>query len=132
MELEVLKKARELGETLQNCETFVELAEAQAEMEADETCLDLLQQMNDAEQELQMLIQTEGPTADSVTKKTEEYRAIRAQAEDQLKIIRYQGAAQSFQQMMNQVNSIIQFFLTGDDGNGCSGSCEGCSGCGGN
>ncbi len=130
MELEVLKKARELGETLQGCETFIELAEAQAEMEADEVCLDLLQQMNETEQELQMLIQTEGPTSDAVTKKTEEYREIRAKAEDQLKILRYQGAAQSFQQMMNQVNQIIQFFLTGDDGNGCSGSCEGCSGCG--
>ena len=68
MELEVLKKARELGETLQNCETFIELAEAQAEMEADETCLDLLQQMNDAEQELQLLIRTEdNPTSEKVT-----------------------------------------------------------------
>jgi len=130
MELEVLKKARELGETLQNCETFVELSEAQAEMEADEECLDLLMQMNEMEQDLQMLIQTEGPDSESVQKKTEEYRAARTQAEDHMKILRYQGAAQSFQQMMNQVNQIIQFFLTGDDGNGCGGNCEGCSGCG--
>jgi len=130
MELEVLKKARELGELLQNSDTFKELMEAQAEMEADEECLDIIQQLNEMEHEIETMMQTMDPESAEVKLKAASYKALRQKVEDNLKMIRYQGAAQSFQQMMTQVNQIIQFFLTGDSGcDSCGGDCGSCGGC---
>ena len=42
------------------------------------------------------------------------------------------SARQEFSEMMNQVNHILEFIITGElpqQGGGCSGNCSGCSGC---
>lgn len=38
---------------------------------------------------------------------------------------------QHFSELMNQVNSVLQFIITGEmeQGGGCSGNCSACSGC---
>ena len=40
-------------------------------------------------------------------------------------------ARQKFSEMMNQVNSVLEFIITGElpQQGGCSGNCSGCSGC---
>ena len=40
-------------------------------------------------------------------------------------------ARQQFSELMNQVNSVLEFIITGElqQGGGCSGNCSGCSGC---
>ena len=41
------------------------------------------------------------------------------------------AARQRFSEMMNQVNKILEFIITGENSaqGGCSGNCSGCSGC---
>ena len=41
------------------------------------------------------------------------------------------SARQQFSELMNQVNSVLEFIITGEiqQGGGCSGNCSGCSGC---
>lgn len=41
------------------------------------------------------------------------------------------GARQKFSEMMNQVNSVLEYIITGElpQQGGCSGNCSGCSGC---
>jgi len=41
------------------------------------------------------------------------------------------SARQQFSELMNQVNRILEFMLTGEveQSGGCSGNCSGCSGC---
>jgi len=41
------------------------------------------------------------------------------------------AARQNFSEMMNQVNKILEFIITGEtaQGGGCSGNCGSCSGC---
>jgi len=129
MELDVMAKARELGETLQGSVTYLNLMNAQDAMEEDDECADLLNQMNEVEQELQELMKTESPESPNVKLKAAQYKGLRQKAEGVGLIAAYQEAAGEFQQMMTQVNQIIQFYLTGEDADSCSGSCEGCSGC---
>ena len=40
-------------------------------------------------------------------------------------------ARQHFSEMMNQVNSVLEYIITGElpQQGGCSGNCSGCSGC---
>ena len=40
-------------------------------------------------------------------------------------------ARQNFSEMMNQVNSVLEYIITGElpQQGGCSGNCSGCSGC---
>lgn len=41
------------------------------------------------------------------------------------------SARQEFSAIMNQVNSVLEYIITGElqQGGGCSGNCSGCSGC---
>ena len=41
------------------------------------------------------------------------------------------SARQQFSAIMNQVNSVLEYIITGElqQGGGCSGNCSGCSGC---
>ena len=41
----------------------------------------------------------------------------------------YLDASNAFSNLINQVNSIIGYFVKGGDAGGCSGNCSGCSGC---
>lgn len=52
---------------------------------------------------------------------------------EQPKVRAMQEARGEFTQMMNNVNQILRFIITGEteDNSGCSGSCESCGGCGG-
>lgn len=41
------------------------------------------------------------------------------------------ASRQKFSELMNQVNKVLEFIITGEveQGGGCSGNCSGCSGC---
>jgi len=41
------------------------------------------------------------------------------------------SSRQQFSELMNQVNRVLEFIITGElqQGGGCSGNCSGCSGC---
>jgi ligand-binding sensor domain-containing protein len=63
-----------------------------------------------------------GDEMDASQKKMNDYPMIKAM----------QTARADFTNMMNQVNTLIRFVVTGETEqpkSGCSGSCEGCSGC---
>ena len=46
-------------------------------------------------------------------------------------IARYIQAQQNFSNLMNQVNTILSYYITGEEESGCGGNCSGCSSCSG-
>lgn len=124
----VLDKARELAIMLSESEEYLAYKEAEDIQLSDQEACKLLADYRVTQDNL-----AKRAAADGVTK--EELEAIQAEAQasfDSLlqntSIKNYLDAQNRFSNLVQQVNNIISYFISGNSG-GCSGNCSGCSGC---
>lgn len=126
---EIFEKARELGEAIVESEEYKALKKAEAEQENDPEAMKLLEEYSILRSKLAEEIK-KGDVSE------EEMNSIRSQLEDAYEkvtanenITAYMNAQRLFQAVMDQMNNIISFHITGKLPGGCSGSCESCGGC---
>ena len=127
--MNVLDKAKELGQAITETPEWKRLKEAEKAHLADLESVERMEEHNRRRAEIAEQFRKEG-----ISK--EELEALRQQMADEVlnltenAIIReFLDASRAFGEMMGQINSVIGHFVTGDsecDG----GSCGGCSGCG--
>lgn len=127
----VYQKAEELGKAILQSQAYSEMNIAeQAAMDNDQV-QNLAQDRNDARQKVQDLLQT--PQVDRAA--LEEASAALKVAEEALQalpmMIALEEKQQAFANMMNDVNKLIQYALTGEmpQESGCGGNCGSCGGC---
>jgi len=128
--MSVLDKARELGEALYASPEFVACQTTQTAMESDPEASKILKDLAELEADIRLTM--EKPEMEMFLKpKMERYQKMQADAGQNPKISAYQKAAQDFQNLMNQVNGVISFFLTGEnpEESGCTHNCATCKGC---
>ena len=125
---EIFDKARELGEAIIESKEYQELKKAEAEQENDAEAMKLLQNYSILRSKLAEEIQKGDPGE-------ERMNAIRAELEEAYEkvtendhIVAYINAQRMFQAIIDQMNNIISFHITGKMPGGCSGSCESCGG----
>ncbi len=125
---EIFEKARELGEAIIESKEYQELKKAEAEQENDAEAMKLLQDYSILRSKLAEEIQ-KGDVSE------ERMNSIRAELEEAYEkvtendhITAYINAQRMFQAIIDQMNSIISFHITGKMPGGCSGSCESCGG----
>ncbi len=127
----VFETARQLGEALHESEAYQNLMAAQAALQADQQAFAIMTGINALEDDIRALMEQAEQDEDAMREKMTLYRQLREQAGQNEVISSYQKANQAFQGIMDQVNKIITFHLTGSTGDeGCSGSCSTCAGCG--
>ena len=127
----VFETARQLGEALHESEAYQNLMAAQAALQADQQAFAIMTGINALEDDIRALMEQAEQDEDAMREKMALYRQLREQAGQNEVISSYQKANQAFQGIMDQVNKIITFHLTGSTGDeGCSGSCSTCAGCG--
>lgn len=128
----VFETAKQLGEALHDSEAYQKLMAAQAALQADQKAFALITGINALEEDIRSLMEQAEQDEETMRDKMTLYRDLRTQAGENEVISAYQEANQAFQGVMDQVNKIITFHLTGSVGNeeGCNGSCAGCTGCG--
>ena len=136
MSMNVLEKARELGEALYTSAEFEAMKEAQAAMESNEDSSKLLKDLAELEADIRATMEKPEMSELFLQSKMERYQKLQATAAENPMIQAYQVAGNEFQQLMGRVNSIISFFLTGETPDmqasaegGCSGNCASCAGC---
>ncbi len=127
---EILTKARELGQAIVDSEEYKNLKAAEEKQDKDEEAMALLVEYNNVRKAL-----AEEINAAEVS--DERMAEIRSQLEESYEkvmshptISEYYEAQQKFESVVQQMNSILTYFMTGQISGGCSGNCSGCSSCG--
>ena len=125
---EIFEKARELGEAIIESEEYKELKKAELEQENDEEAMALLKEYSELRTSLAQEIQ-KGDISE------EEMASIRERLEEAYEkvttndhITAYINAQRTFQAIIDQMNNILSFHITGKMPGGCSGNCSSCGG----
>ncbi len=126
---DIYEKAKELGEAIIESEEYKTLKTAEREQEEDAEALRLLQEYSAVRTKL----------ADEINKGEigeERMKEIRAELEAAYEkmmenghISAYIAAQRTFQEVIDRMNGIISFHITGKMPGSCSGSCASCGGC---
>lgn len=127
--MEIFDKARELGLAVVNSEVYQNLKKAEAEQETDKEAMELLKSYSDLRTELGKEIQAGEPTAERMmeirTLLNDEYKKVT----DNPTVAAYILAKNELEAVLNQMNTILSYYINGEQEGGCSGDCSGCSGC---
>lgn len=127
----VYQKAEELGNAILQSQAYSEMSIAEQEAMQSEQVQALAQARNEARQKVESLLQT--PQVDRTN--LEEASAALKAAEEGMQALPIMAQLEEkrmvFANMMNQVNKLIEYALTGQmpQDNGCSGNCGSCGGC---
>ena len=126
---EILQKAKELGMLIANSQEFALVKATEEAQLNDPEATQLMMEYSNTQDEL-----SKRAAAPDVSK--EEFENIRFEAQkafekicENKNIKAYLDANRSFSSMIEQVNSIIGYFVKGGDSSGCSGNCSSCGGC---
>ena len=122
----LLEKAHELGEMIQESPEMQALKAAEAAQEADNEAQELLKAFNLKRMNLVRDMQAEKLTREEATKLNSE--AFSEMVESSASIKAYVEAKKDFDAVVQQINGIINFYITGQDPN-CTHDCSTCGGC---
>ena len=123
---EIFEKTRELGELIQSSELMKKAKELEAKQQADEEASELLKEFN-----LNRMNLARDMHNGKMSKEDAIEANNRAFAEmcEKSEIIRdYIEAKRDFDQLVQQVNQILNYYITGEDPN-CTHDCSTCGGC---
>ena len=126
---EIFEKARELGEAIIESKEFKELKEAEQNQENDPVALELLKKYSDVRTKLASEIQKGDVGEERMNAIREEIEQAYEEMTTNDNITAYINAQRTFQAIIDQMNNIISFHITGKMPGGCSGSCSTCGGC---
>lgn len=126
---EILQKAKELGMMIADSKEFTNLKAAEDKQLSDPEAQKLMMEYATKRDEL-----TARASKDGVTK--EDFEDIKYQSQQAFEKIcenenikAYLEANKAFSSLIEQVNSIIGYFVKGGEASGCSGNCSSCGGC---
>ena len=126
---EILQKAKELGIMIAESGEFEKLKIAEERQLADPEAQKLMMEYATKRDALAAKAQ-----APDTTK--EEFEAIKDEMQKEFEkmcenenVKAYLDASNAFSNLINQVNSIIGYFVKGGEEGGCSGNCSSCGGC---
>ncbi len=125
----ILEKAKELGIMISKSQQFANLKEAEAAHIADKEAVQMMVDYSNKQQDIQKRASVPDITKEEILKLKEEAQAEFEKICKNDNIKAYLEASQTFARMIEQVNSIIGYFVKGGQESGCSGNCSGCSGC---
>lgn len=125
---EIFEKARELGEAIIESEEYKQLKKAELEQEQDEEALNLLKEYSQVRSELAAEIQKGDVSEERIATIREELETAYEKMTTNDRITAYINAQRTFQAVIDQMNNILSFHITGQMPGGCSGSCSTCGG----
>ncbi|MBQ8807981.1 MAG: YlbF family regulator [Clostridia bacterium] len=125
---EIFEKARELGEAIIQSKEYKELKDCELKQENDQEALALLQEYSTVRSNLASEIQKGDVSEERIAQIREELEEAYSKMTTNDTITAYINAQRTFQAIIDQMNSIISFHITGKMPGGCSGNCSSCGG----
>ena len=124
---DIIKKAKELGELIQNSDEMKKVKELEALQEQDENAKTLLMEFNMNRMNLGRDMQSGKISEEEAVKKNNEaFEKLIAGSEI---IKNYVEAKNELDRVVNEVNGILNYYITGQQPGGCGCDCGSCGGC---
>lgn len=135
--MNVLELARQLGHAIQQDDRYIAYTLAKQANDEDEALQNLIQAFELKRMELQMALGKEEKDQEAIAQLNDVVKEIYQRIMKSPKMMVYNAAKQGYDQLQNEVNTIISMSLNGSDPDqidpetaGCTGSCSTCGGCG--
>lgn len=128
---EVYEKTRELGEAILRSEEYKNVKEAENTAMNNVEAAEAMGKYLECRQQVEDLLaqgEKDWPRIKQLSDEMEEHQSRMNMVED---IMKLNHARDEFNNLINQVNSVLRFIVTGEmqsEGDGCTGSCETCGG----
>lgn len=122
----IFDKTRELGEMIQNCEEMKAYKKAEAAQAQDEATQECMKEFNMQRLNLARDMQNGKISREDAIEKNN--KAFEELCEKAPLVREFVDAKAKFDGVVNQVNSIINFYITGQTGD-CTHDCSTCGGC---
>lgn len=126
----VFEKTRELGQALLESETYKNMKAAEDKAMGNQEAAALMTQMLEHRSSIQEMMQATNPDPVALKRLSDEIDSIQEKLQMMDDIVELTQARSEFTNLINQINQVLQFIVTGrmDDGD-CAGDCSACSGC---
>jgi cell fate (sporulation/competence/biofilm development) regulator YlbF (YheA/YmcA/DUF963 family) len=128
----VLEQAEQLAGSILDSEEFIRMRLAEQAVTKDGEATRLIADFIEKRQRVEMLLSQNNLDQGELASAGDEMEVAQKKMNDCPMIQTMQSARGEFTNMMNQVNALIRFVVTGETEqpkSSCSGSCDGCSGC---
>ena len=131
---EVFEKTRELGEAIQRSDEYLALKAAEAKAMKNIEAADAMAKYMELRRQMELMV-TQGDKdwakIKQISDEMETWQERMNMVDD---IIHLNPAQKAFSTLIDEVNSVLRFIVTGEmpseEKGGCSGSCASCHGCG--
>lgn len=126
---EIIEKTKELGALIQSSEEVRRFTAARDAYNKDEDIQKLVLEFNRQKMTMMSLSKADQPDetriAEAETRIKNLYDSIMASE----KMKEFQESSNKVQELLNQVNGIINFYVTGEEPAACTHDCSTCGGC---
>lgn len=136
---EVFVKTRELAEAIMRSEEYIQMKEAEDIAMQNQEAAEIMAKYLERKQELEAVMMKSEPDVPLMTRLSGEMELLQKQLQETEDIANLTVRRNAFTNLINQVNSVLRFTITGemdeaDDcesagGEGCTGSCATCHAC---
>ena len=128
--MDVLEKARELGEALFESETYRKMKEAEDRHLADVPSQEAVMAYNEERNAIMERMRKDGATKEDIEACQAELQAAFDRVLENEVVRNFVETKQAFETLLQQINNILGYYARGKQEGGCDPSkCSSCSGC---
>jgi len=124
---EIFDKVRELGEMIQESAEMKIMKDAEIAQENDEAAQTAMQEYNLNRMNLARDMQSGKMSREEAVEKNN--AAFEELCKKAPTVQAYIDAKKNFESMVNQINQILNYYITGMEPGGCTHDCSSCGGC---
>lgn len=128
---EIIEKTKELGQLLKDSDQVIALSKAKADYDQNAEIQELMAQFNMHKMSIAALSKQENPDEERIADHEDKLRQVYDKIMESDVMSEYQLKSQAVEALVVQVNNIINFYISGEEPQSCSGSCSTCGGCSG-
>lgn len=134
MRNEIIEKAQELGKMIAESEESARVSASADAMNSDENAVEMLRAYNANRKAATERLRGTNPSKEELKEFKDYVQAEFEKIAANKLIAEYIEASRDFDNMVNQVNAVLSYFITGQENTaaegGCSGNCSSCKSCG--
>jgi cell fate (sporulation/competence/biofilm development) regulator YlbF (YheA/YmcA/DUF963 family) len=127
--MDCLDLAAQLGQAIAESKEMKTVKEKEAALLADKDGLKLLEEKRQLQEKLVKATRANAPEAE-IDAARKELMTKQAEIDEHTTTKEYADAKKYYEKLMADVNSVVNFYISGGDQGGCTGSCSTCGGCG--
>lgn len=127
--MEIFDKARDLGLAVIESDVYKKMKDAEAAQETDADAMALLKEYSDLRVELGKEVQAGEPTSERMTEIRDLINTKYNEVSSHPTISAYIAAKNEFDLILQQMNTILSYYINGEDNSNCGGDCASCGGC---